>query len=228
MIRPLLSVAAAAAVLVPFAAAADTREDEQVWINLTLMGGIGDRFVYFAEVQPRFADGASRLDQLLLRPAIGVKLAPRVALYQGYVRVVLPVAGGRDRHEDRSFQQLTWTLPPSRRGEVQLRSRVEQRWRSDGRDMGWRLRQMVRGEYALSASGKGVRALGYAEAFVALDDTDWGAKAGFDHVRSFAGVEVPVGGASTVEAGYLNQLFRRNAGVTRMNHVASLSLFVRR
>ena len=47
------------------------------------------------------------------------------------------------------FQQATLfvrDLP----GELQSRTRLEQRWRTDGRDTGWRLRQMLRYEYPVA------------------------------------------------------------------------------
>jgi len=227
MLRP--SLFAAALALLPLAApaAAQTENDAQAWVNLTAMGSIKDRLVYFAEVQPRAADDASRLDQLLLRPAIGWKLSDRVTVYQGYARVLTYVGDRDTRREDRSFQQVTWTLPQGRRAEIQSRTRLEQRWRDDGDDMGLRLREMIRGEIAFSDTGRGVRALGYAELFVGLNRTDWNTRPGFDQLRSFVGVELPVGGRSTLEAGYLNQLVDRSGRAVRMNHVASLALFVR-
>jgi len=224
---PLLAAAPAVLLLVAAPASAQTEHDAQGWANLTAMGPVAGRLVYFAEVQPRVADDASRLDQLLLRPAIGWKLSDRVTLYQGYARVLTYVGDRDTRREHRSFQQVTWTVPQGRRAELQSRTRLEQRWRDDGRDMGLRLREMIRGEIALSPSGLGVRALGHAELFVALRDTDWGNRAGFDQLRSFAGLEVPVGGRSTLEAGYLNQLLDRPGAAARMNHVASVALFVR-
>lgn len=81
-----------------------TTQDEQAWVNLTVMGTLTGKVVYFAEVQPRFGDGVSRLDQLLLRPAIGVKLSPTMTLYQGYARVITKREGARDLREHRSFQ----------------------------------------------------------------------------------------------------------------------------
>jgi len=221
----LLSAAAFLSLAAP--AVAQTTNDEQFWFNATVMGAVGGDLVYFAEVPPRIGDGVSRLDQLLLRPAIGWRISPQVTVYQGYAHVVSPVEGGKDRNEERSFQQISWTLPASRRGEIQSRTRLEQRWRSDGRDVGHRLREMIRGEYAFAESGRGVRALGSVEAFVALNDTDWGARGGFDQLRTFAGVEVPLTGRSTIEAGYLNQAINQPAGRTRMNHVLSLAVFFR-
>lgn len=225
----ILSVAAIAAALLcfPAIASAKTRHDDQVWVNLTSMGALSGDIVYLAELQPRIGDGSSRLDQLLLRGAIGVKLDKAMTLYQGYAHVVVPVAGGRDVNEERSFQQVSWTIDASPRGELSSRTRLEQRWRSDGDGMGLRLREMLRYETPLKPGTKGPNALVYSEVFVALNDTRWGARSGFDQMRNFIGLEIPVGGASTVEAGYLNQLIDQPAGRSRMNHVAALSLFFR-
>ncbi len=66
-----------------------------------------------------------------------------------------------------------------------------------------------------------------SELFWALNDTDWGARSGFDQVRSFGGVEVPVGGKSTLELGYLNQTINDPGGQRRMNHGVSIAAFIR-
>jgi hypothetical protein len=208
-------------------AVAKTAHDEQAWINLTAMGPISGDLVYFAELQPRIGDGVSRVDQLLLRGAVGWKLSPAVTLYQGYAHVVVPAAGGRDVNEERSFQQLNLALGKPWRGELSSRTRLEQRWRNDGSDTGWRLREMIRYEKPLRAQSDAVNALVSAEAFFALNDTDWGARSGFDQLRTFVGAEVGLPGASTAEIGYLNQVIDQTRGRTRMNHVASVSVFFR-
>lgn len=219
--RVLLPLAFLAA---PLAAA--TQQDEQFWFNGTVMGSLKGGLLYFAEIQPRFGDGVSRLDQLLLRPAIGWKFSDAVSAYLGYAHVVLPIDNGKDRNEERTFVQLSWTLGNIAGGNLSSRSRMERRRLSDGDDTGWRARQMLRFVRPL-ADPKRIRALVSVEGFAALDDTDWGARSGFDQLRSFVGVEVPLKGRSTLEAGYLNQLVNRTAGDQRVNHVASLSLFIR-
>lgn len=208
-------------------ARAATTQDEQAWLNLTAMGSVSGRLVYLAEVQPRIGDGISRVDQLILRGAIGWKLSPRMTVYQGYAHIAVPVEGGRDLNEERSFQQLSWTLGKPWGGELSSRSRLEQRWRSDGGDTGWRLREMLRYEKPLKPGSQAVNALVSVEGFVALNDTDWGARGGFDQLRSFAGAEIAVKGASTLEIGYLNQIVNQTRGRTRVNHVASITLIVR-
>ncbi|HEX7783450.1 MAG TPA: DUF2490 domain-containing protein [Sphingobium sp.] len=206
---------------------AETRHDEQVWLNLTAMGPISGKLVYFAELQPRFGDGASRTVTAIMRGAIGWKLSPKVTVYQGYAHVVQPVAGGRDVNEERSFQQVSWNIGKPWGGELLSRTRLEQRWRSDGSDMGWRLREMLRFEKPLKPGTQGPSALVYSEAFVALNDTDWGARSGFDQIRNFVGLEIPVKSATTIEAGYLNQYINQTGNRSRMNHAAAISLWVR-
>ncbi|EQB16003.1 DUF2490 domain-containing protein [Sphingobium lactosutens] len=218
---------AAALILVGAPASAETSQDEQFWLNLTSMGSIKDDLVYFAEIQPRVGDGVSRIDQALFRGAIGWKFSPSVTFYQGFAHIAAPVEGGKDVNEERSFQQLNWTLGKPWAGELSSRTRLEQRWRSDGNDMGWRLREMLRYEKPLEPNSDALNALVYAEGFVALNDTDWGARDGFDQLRSFIGAEVGLPGASTLEVGYLNQIINQRGGNTRVNHVASVTLFFR-
>jgi len=219
---------AAAAFVMPVASArAETTHDEQAWINLTATGSLSGDLVYFAELQPRIGDGVSRIDQLLLRGAVGWRLSPAVTVYQGYAHVAVPIEGGRDINEERSFQQLSLALGKPLGGELSSRTRLEQRWRSNGRDVGWRLREMLRYEHALKPGSDAVNALVWSEAFLALNDTDWGAKSGFDQLRTFVGTEIGLRGASTVELGYLNQTINQPAGRTRMNHVASVTLWYR-
>ncbi len=218
---------AAAALLIAAPATAATEQDERLWVNATVIGSISGRLMAFAEVQPRSADGLSRLDQVILRPAIGWRVGKTLTLWQGYAHVMLPIEGGRDLNEERSFQQVSWTPFTGTAGELQTRTRLEQRWRSDGRETGWRARQMVRYERALDGRQGGLAAMASVEAFVALNDTDWGAHRGFDQLRSFVGVEVPLGGRSTAEIGYLNQLVDRTQRRTQINHIASITLFWR-
>lgn len=208
-------------------AAAQTTHDEALWVNATVMGRVEGPVVFFAEVQPRIGDGVSRLSQLLLRPAVGVELSKAVTLYQGYARVIDPVENGADRREDRLFQQITWNVGKLGRLEVQSRTRLEERWRSDGNGMSLRARQMMRFEYPLAPGTKRLAALGSIEGFVGLKSAEWGGVTGFDQVRTFVGVEIPLAGTSTIEAGYLNQTRDAPGRQVNMAHAASLTLFVR-
>lgn len=212
---------------IPSPAAAQTSQDEAAWVNGTVMGTVKGPMVFFAEVQPRIGDGVSRLNQLLLRPAVGVELSRSLKVYQGYAFVLDPVEGGPDRRENRLFQQATWDVGKIGLLEIQSRSRLEERWRSDGDGMSLRVRQMMRFEYPLAPSTRRVAALGSVEAFVGLKSAEWGGVTGFDQVRTFLGVEIPLQGTSTIEAGYLNQTRDAAGRQVNMVHVASVNLFIR-
>jgi hypothetical protein len=205
---------------------AETRHDEQVWLQAIAQGPVAGDVIYFAEVQSRFGDGASQLSQMLIRPAIGVKLNDRVAVYQGYANVRTPTAGGGETRENRSFQQVSWSLGRPGGIAISSRTRLEQRWLSNGSDVGWRLREMVRGAAPLGPDGK-VALLAWGEVFVALNDTDWGARGGLDRLRGFAGLELPFSGKSTVEVGYLNQFVKLPGGRRQMDHTAAINLMLR-
>lgn len=216
---------ALAALALPAAAQGRTVEDEQIWLNATVMQTQENGFAWFAEVQPRFTEGAQHLRQLILRPAVGYRLSPAVTVYAGYAHVDLP-RRGPDRNEDRFFAQLSWIMAKPGDATLSSRTRIEHRQVSSGDDVGWRARAMLRYVDPLGAPER-TRLLVSAEGFVAFDDTDWGATAGFDQLRSFAGVEVPIGGRNTLELGYLNQFVNDPGGQERMNHVASAAIFIR-
>jgi hypothetical protein len=148
-----------------------------------------------------------------------------LTIYQGYARVIEPVANGPDRREDRLFQQLTWGVGRIGKLEVQSRPRLEQRWRSDGSGMSLRARQMMRFEHPLGPGSRRLAAVGSIEGFVGLSSADWGGATGFDQSRVFVGLEIPLRGTSTIEAGDLNQLRDARGWQVNMAHVASLSLF---
>ncbi|MDQ0448700.1 DUF2490 domain-containing protein [Methylobacterium aerolatum] len=198
--------------------------DAQLWFNTTLFGSVGD-LAYYAEVQPRFGDDISKLDQFFFRPALGWKINDNLKLYQGYAYVE-DRGGSTVRIEDRSFQEINWTIGEFNGVKASSRTRFEQRWRSDGRDVGFRVRSQLRAAAPLTDRKGSVAALGWTEVFVALNDADWGPRAGFDQVRTFAGIEIPIGDKSTVELGYLNRLIQSRTA-TETDHVLSINLFLR-
>lgn len=206
-------------------ARAETRHDEQVWFQTVAQGAVVGDLVYFAELQPRFGNGASQLSQMMIRGGAGAKISDRVTIYQGYANVRTVPTGGTETREHRSFQQLNWSLGKPGGVALSARTRIEQRWLSSGDDTGWRVRQMIRAAVPVKAGGK-VALLGWVEGFVALNDTDWGARGGLDRTRAFAGLELPLAGKSTVELGYLNQ-FVNGSARDQMDHVAAINLMLR-
>lgn len=205
---------------------AAAQDDVQAWGATLAQGPIAGDLVFWAEVQTRFTDDAARLGQLLIRPAVGVRLAPDTSAHIGYAYIRTDPAGGAATDEHRAWQQLIFPILRNARGlYVSGRSRVEQRRLVGRDDTGWRLRQFVRAQIPLKRGGP-VSAVVFTEGFYAANATDWGAPAGIDQWRTFVGVSLPASKRLTIEPGYLNQtVFRR--GTNAINHVASVNLFLR-
>jgi hypothetical protein len=211
---PLLALLGAA----PAAAAS---EDFHVWGAATATIAASDSTVIWLEAQTRFYDDAGRLGQLLLRPGIGYKLDANTTVFLGYAYVRTDQLATPHTNEHRIWQQLSFRLAGDGQGATVVgRSRLEQRFMSGSGDMGLRFRQQLR--LTAPLAGK-ARAVGWAEAFVALDDTGWGQRSGFDRLRSFAGITVPLGPSLALEPGYMNEYIRL-PNQDRMNHIASLTV----
>jgi hypothetical protein len=93
---------------------------------------------------------------------------------------------GADSDEHRIWQQLIWSKPLNGINFLS-RTRLEQRFRDDGSDTGWRLRQFMKAAYPLPGNPN-MSLVAYDELFFGLNDTDWGTRSGFDRNRLFLGV----------------------------------------
>lgn len=216
---------AAASLCFPAAAMA-AQEDEQVWLAQFSTIEVGQKVLLFTDMQLRFTDGADRLGQVLLRPAVGYRITPSDTLFLGYAYVRTESLNGTPTDEHRMFQQaLVRVAGGPGKTTVTSRTRLEQRWLEGRSGMGWRLRQQVRLETPVA---KGLNAIVWAEPFVNLDTTSWGQRAGFDQLRGFFGVGVPIAKGIAIEAGYSGQYVNRFNVPDRMNHIGSLSLTIRK
>lgn len=218
--RKLTPLLAPAALLLAVPAHA-TNEDMHVWGAATATITLSDKTVLWLEGQTRFYDDASRLGQALIRPGVGYKLGATETVFIGYAYVNTDQTTTPDTREHRVWQQFSFRAAGDGKGVTLTgRSRFEQRFMEGSGDMGLRVRQMLR--LTAPLTGK-ARLVGWGEAFVALDDTAWGQRSGFDRLRSFAGVTVPLGKSLALEPGYLNEYIRLR-GENRMNHVLSVTV----
>lgn len=201
-------------------------EDGQGWGAVFATGPVrGDLFVWL-EAQARATDRFGGGSQLILRPAIGARIAPDAHAVAGYAFIRTDPETGATVREHRPWQQVQFVALRHRGGAPLMisRTRLEQRMVEGRSDTGWRLRQFVRAQAPI-ARGGAVQVVGYTEGFFNLNATDFGARAGVDQWRSFVGVGFPVARRVRLEPGYLNQrIFRR--GEDRTNHVLNASLFV--
>lgn len=213
------------AVLLALAASpADSAEpDGQLWTTVIANGELAGDLAASVELQTRFGDDASRLRQSNLRVGLGYRASEVLTLYGGYALVTSHRGSRPDLTEHRLWQQASYALVASGAVHVAGRTRLEQRFFEASNDVGWRLRQQVRLAFPLT-SERGPSLVATGELFIALNDADWGARNGLDQVRSFAGVNLPIGPRQTVEIGYLNQYVRRVDADDQINHVGLLTL----
>lgn len=220
----LLVAALALGLLAATPALADDH-DAQAWGNVTWQGPVSGKLLLWAEAQERFGDDVGRLSQSILRPGVGWQASKTVQLWAGYGRITNHNRGA-DVSEDRTWQQLSWNAGQVGGGTLTTRTRMEQRWVETGSDAGWRLRQLVKYSRPVKP-GADLHLVAISEVFFALDDTDWGARSGFDQVRNFAGVGFSVAPKARLEVGYMNQYIERPGPNDRMNHIASFNLLGR-
>lgn len=214
------------AILAPSVPALAAQEDGQVWLAQFSTIEIGRKVLLFSDVQFRLTDGADRLGQVLVRPAVGYRITPSDTLFMGYAYVRTEPLGGTPTDEHRMFQQaLVRVVGGPGKTTVTSRTRLEQRWLEGRKGTGWRLRQQVRLDAPVAS---GLNAILWAEPFVNLDTTSWGQRAGFDQLRGFAGAGVPIAAGIAIEAGYSGQYVNRFNAPDRMNHIGSLSLTIRK
>lgn len=201
-------------------------EDTQLWTQANAQGSLGGRAIAYAEFQTRFTDDVSRLGQLFVRPAVGVELAEDVQALLGYAYVRTDPADGSATDEHRVWQQLSWPVYKREGGwTVNARTRLEQRTVVGAGEVGWRARHQFRATHPLGRPG-GVQALLFTEAFYAFNGADRVQREGFDQIRNFVGVSIPVGGKLSLEPGYLNQYIVRS-GPNRVTHAANVVLSYR-
>jgi len=194
------------------------KTDFQSWNQVTATVNLDSRKEWFAymEAQPRIGDDISRLERLLIRPALGYNLTDKVAVYLGYAWTPTFTNASYDRdfrNENRIWQQLLykhdlWGL------QWQHRLRQEQRIIEDASGTSNRTRYLIRGSYGLSPDGY-FGLTGYNELFVTENGTKRGPIGGFDRDRFFFGPYVK-SGPGRYEVGYLGEYARQFGNDSRM------------
>jgi hypothetical protein len=208
-------------------ARADTAFDTQVWAAAFFTARLTGR-------EPADTSGLSGWLDLharrggagvvgIVRPALGYRFTKTASAWAGYASVgVFDDDPDKSTQEHRAWQQGLFTVPLSALT-VQVRPRLEERFREDQPDVAFRARLFVRANVAFGADSPVVLAT-WDEPFFHLNDAAWGPEAGFDQNRLFLGLGVkgPVG--SRVEVGYLNVTVLRPTGLF-IGHNLGVNLF---
>jgi hypothetical protein len=199
-------------------------QDFRLWSPVYLTFPLSPSLLGYMEVNPRFGDDVSELDQLLLRPAIGYKLTDRLSLWQGYAWIgnYQP----RFSEEHRVFQQLLYKrMFPF----VTLlsRSRLEERIIDNADGTAVRVRTLLRGDFPLPQAPDWAIVV-YDEIFVNLNAVGNGPDSGLDQNRFFLGMNRRFTKQFNMDLGYQMQaLNNRSAGlINQINHIILLQFFI--
>jgi hypothetical protein len=209
---------------------AETVDDHGQWLALFANGdlqhgGLGENWKWWFDGHLRFFDDTDGFGQSIARPGIGYQLSENTTLWAGYAWIRTSPASADDFDEHRAWQQLTWSEQLCAT-KFDLRSRLEERFVETSAETGWRFRQLAAIRRPLPGAGRFTFVI-WDEAFFHLNDTDWGARDGFDQNRAFIGLGWKPHSHSTwrIEAGYLHQFINRSMNDDLSNHLLSVNLF---
>lgn len=202
---------------------AASAQDTQLWTALSVNGPAQNdsRFLLWFDGHARYSEDVSRLGVSIIRPGVGYKVNDRISLWAGYAHVISRADGRENIVDNRIWQQATYSIAGGDWGSLSGRTRLEQRFLNTGDETGHRLRQTFRYRKPLDDRWT---ATVWNEVFIALNDTDFGANAGFDQNRTFFGLNYKVSDRVRVEGGYLLNILNNNGGNNAENNNISLSI----
>jgi len=197
-------------------------QDLQLWSPITLDGRLYKNYRGYLEITPRLGKNITRLNQLLLRPAIQYKFNDKISLFAGYLWQT-NYQNGEVLHEHRLWEQALFNKD-IKRFSIINRTRLEQRMFPHLSDTGNRLRHLLKFEYDLSDKWYLVTS---DELFVNINSVANGPKAGIDQNRIFAGVGMRPRKRMRIEIGYQYQYVNRSDQFDDLgNHAILVQTFI--
>ena len=200
--------------------------DFQIWSPVYLTYSFTDNILGWYEVQPRFGDDASQVNQLLLRTALGYRMTTHWSLWQGYAWT--PSFAPRFVSENRVYQQLVYAQG-FQAIDVMSRTRLEQRWIQHVAGTAIRFRTLLRGRFPLDEA----RIWGLVtqnEIFFNLNAPTRGPGGGFDQNRFFVGLNKQINEHLSVDGGYQLQAINTSepSVFNSLNHILLFQFFFNR
>lgn len=209
--------------LPPLAADAGVEHDLQIWSPITLDIPIKRKLRGYFEVGPRIGDGASRINQLLIRPGLEYRFNNSFSLFSGYLwQSTYQYNPSKVLHEHRIWEQIL-IQKRFKRLETINRTRLEQRCFEDLGGTGNRLRHLAKGNIHFSKPFYWATS---NELFLNLNSVNDGPQRGVDQNRFFTGLGVQLGKNDRVEFGYQYQYVNRSDEFDDLaNHALIFQMF---
>ncbi|WP_404365924.1 DUF2490 domain-containing protein [Sphingomonas sp. MMS24-J45] len=218
--------AAALALLAAFPSVAAAQEqDGEAWASFWVQGPLAGKLLGSVDGSLRVSDRGTDAPTILIRPLVGVQATRTLSLWGGYTYVASNPSGRPAVREHRAVQQAMWNVGKVAGGNLVSRTRLEQRWVEGRAGTGHRLRQMLR--YTTPIDRRNTQFVLSSETFVAFNSTPFGQAAGFDQVRNFVGLNLPIAPKLTADVGYMNRYIRRRGAEDRMDHILPVTLVAR-
>jgi len=201
-------------------------DDFQIWSPVYLTYSFTDNIQGWYEVQPRFGEDASQVNQLLLRTALGYRVTKHWSLWQGYAWT--PSFEPGFVSENRIYQQMVYAKG-FQAVDVMSRTRLEQRWIQRVPGTAVRFRTLLRGRFPLDDA----RLWGLVtqnEIFFNLNSPTNGPGGGFDQNRFFVGLNKKINEHLSVDGGYQLQAINTDESslFNTLNHILLLQFFFNR
>jgi len=201
------------------------KEDFQLWSPVYLTVSHSDKIQGWYEVQPRFGENVSQVNQLLLRLALGYKFNKRWSLWQGYAWT--PAFVPEYTNENRIYQQLLYLRKFPQSFIIMSRSRLEWRWIENVPGTAVRFRTLLRGQYPFDVD-RVWSLVAQDEIFVNFNSPPNGPAAGFDQNRLFFGLNRKINEHVFVDGGYQWQTIntREPGFIDNINHILLIQFFL--
>lgn len=214
-LRPLLALPLLAA----SASAHAQQEDEQFWLQINTHVPLDANTRITLEQIARFSDRQDGLTQSELGVLVGQRVSKNFELGFGYRHVGFHNLNTAT-DEERFRQQVVGTFGP-----ITTRLRVDERFHPDGKEVGIRIRPLVRYNHKLNDNG--LAAFVSHESFYLPNATKWGQRRGYERMRNSVGLMVPVSNKISADVGYLNQYrLARGSSRAQMDHALSIQLTI--
>lgn len=215
----------AAIASVPAAAA---EESGSIWNAQFLKHNTGkdDRIFIRLESQQRLTQDATRLGQFVLRPYVAYVFNEDLNAGGGYAffRTESDASPSGVIFEHRAYAEVNYRLVNRPGLKIDTRTRLESRQWENIPDHSIRARSLVQVTVPVAPSGFGP--VFFVEPFYNVNDSP-NFPGGFEQIRNFAGVVIPVSEKVEFITGYMNLYQPREGRDDRMDHVVWLKTFIK-
>lgn len=195
------------------------QEAEALWLQVNTHVPLDAGTRVTLEQIARFSDGQDGLYTTEFGALIGQKVSKQIELGLGYRHVGFHNANTA-ADEDRFRQQVVGTF-----GRVSTRFRIDERFHPRGDEVGIRIRPLVRYNQPLGA--KGLAMFVSHESFFIANTTKWGQRRGYERMRNWLGLVVPISSKVNADVAYLNQYrFARGGSRGQSEHALNLQVTI--